>query len=175
MSKKIFVSLFGGAMLLVASPALAGPSVNDMKELTEDALDTGCAKKVAKAAKKVGPKWKRMRSKCSALRRCKKSCRKAKRGAKRDARAEKRECKQECRGKKGKAKRRCKKQCRQEFRQGKRGARQAKRNCVRECRSEYKNANCRNARRAFWGEIANSIKNSGGQCAKDAQAFFQGG
>jgi hypothetical protein len=167
--------LVGGFFLLVASPALAGPSLEEIEEITGEALNSDCAGKIKEAAKKVGPKWKAMRKGCSALRTCKKQCRGAKRAAKKDVRSGKRDCKQECASKKGKAKRQCKKSCRKSAQKGRKKARKAVRNCKSECRGQYKNAACKTGRRAFWKSIAGVVKDAAPTCAKDAKAFFEGG
>ena len=172
--RKLSVFL-GGVALLVASPAFAGPSLEEMEEITRGALNSDCAGKIKEAAKSVGPKWKSMRAGCAALRTCKKSCRGAKRKAKQDVRAEKRDCKQECGSKKGKAKRECKQSCRQDARAGRKDARHAVRDCKADCRGEYKDAACKSARRDFWKGIVGALKDAGPACAKDAKAFFEGG
>ncbi len=172
--KKFFLTLFGASALLFATPAFAGPSIGEMQELAEDAMNSDCAKQVAEAGKAVGPAWNNMRQGCAALRGCKKTCRQAKRGAKADVRADKKDCKAECKNKKGKAKRDCNKSCRQDARADKKDIRQAKRNCKQECRGAYLQGPCKSGRQAFWKEIANTIKSAGPACVKDAQEFFNG-
>jgi hypothetical protein len=196
--KKFAICFAGALAMLAVSPAMAkrggkrvkaakmgkkgGGAANqkinidieEIKDFTEDAVNSDCGQKLKAEAQKVGPLWKNMRSGCAQLRGCKKTCRQAKRAGNKPVRAAKRDCKKECKGKKGKAKRQCKKSCRQAARGAKKDNRKAARNCKSDCRAQYKDSACRSGRKAFWKGIANGIKSAGPACFQQIKAWANG-
>ncbi|MCA9546968.1 MAG: hypothetical protein KC613_21345 [Myxococcales bacterium] len=174
--KNVILGIFGAFAIMFATPAMAqGVDVGELQDMAEDVVGTQCFGALKDAVQAhVGPKYQAMRGACAQFRGCKKTCRSAKKDAKADARADKKDCKAECKGKKGKAKRDCNKSCRQDFRADKKDARAAKRDCKADCRAAYLQGPCKSARKEFWKEIANTVKDNAGQCAQDIQALING-
>lgn len=84
---------------------------------------------------------------------------KAKLGTMRSACAELRSCKSDCRG----GKRACVSDCKSKFGRGKqrrecrRGCRAEKRSCKSDCRDEAAGSGCKEARKAFWGDVGKLV------------------
>lgn len=155
----------------VFAVAVLVPVLSSPREALADADDDDDAAEEAKS-----PDPARVDSSCGALldkatagiEKPKADALKAKLGAMRSACAELRSCKSDCRG----GKRACVSDCKSKFGRGKqrrecrRSCRVEKRSCKADCRDEAATSGCKDARKAFWGDVGKLVVTTAVDIAK---------
>ena len=143
------------------------------EEIAGDEASEKCVKSLLKCVDKdATTAGIEMRSQCKEARLCMKNCRTKKNKAVDASRTEKRDCKSECKGKKGADKRKCKKKCRQQHRGNKKDARVEKRECKSVCHASLAKKECKEARKAFWGQIVPCVVKNAPKCMGELKALF---